>query len=469
MSRSARTAERDSCTLTAEVFRVLQLNVRKQQGTQLSVMNDDELKGYGALAISVPHVRIIDDQRITTPMAHQNWTKMVPTERREGRWPVRSMLWIRSDLEADQIPVKSADITAARIRLPDRELLMASVYVAVGDPRALEDAIAEMDNLIRRIRGTTGARMDVLLVGDFNSHDQLWGGDDVSASRQGEADLIVDLMAAHSLCSLLPRGTKTWQGPHSETTIDLVLASAEIADEVTRCCIHPTEHGSDHRAIETHFDVSATVREIPPRLLFKNAPWKDICATITADLKHAPIGGSVQEQTDRIMTAVLAAVHELTPKAKPSAYAKRWWTSDLTQLRKAYTHTRNRARTQRRAGNLQPHLEQQAKEASKEYHDAIRQQKLSHWREFLEDNTNIWQAAKYLKDGNRSSGDKVPPLKTKNGKLTGSAAEQTEVFLETFFPPLPERIEDEGERPQRAPIPDAGIDLTGGGREGLLG
>ncbi|KAM4062371.1 endonuclease-reverse transcriptase domain-containing protein [Hirsutella rhossiliensis] len=45
---------------------------------------------------------------------------------------------------------------------------------------------------------------------------------------------------------LLPRGTKTWQGRDSESTIDLVLALAELADEMVICNIHPMEHGSDH-------------------------------------------------------------------------------------------------------------------------------------------------------------------------------------------------------------------------------
>jgi hypothetical protein len=35
---------------------------------------------------------------------------------------------------------------------------------------------------------------DSIAVGDFNRHDQLWGGDEVSLGRQGEADPIIDLM-----------------------------------------------------------------------------------------------------------------------------------------------------------------------------------------------------------------------------------------------------------------------------------
>jgi hypothetical protein len=64
--------------------------------------------------------------------------------------------------------------------------------------------------------------------------------------RQGEADLIIDLISEHMLYSLLPRGTKIWQKGNSETIINLVLASEELATAVVRCAIHTTEHSSDY-------------------------------------------------------------------------------------------------------------------------------------------------------------------------------------------------------------------------------
>jgi exonuclease III len=39
-------------------------------------------------------------------------------------------------------------------------------------------------------------------------------------------------------------------------TIDLVLASEELADANIKCAIYSIEHGLDHRTIETVFDIS---------------------------------------------------------------------------------------------------------------------------------------------------------------------------------------------------------------------
>ena len=63
-------------------------------------------------------------------------------------------------------------------------------------------------------------------------------------------------MSDLALSSLLPRGTKTWRGGGHKITIDLVLASEELAVATIKCSIYGIEHGSNYRAIEIAFNAS---------------------------------------------------------------------------------------------------------------------------------------------------------------------------------------------------------------------
>ncbi|OQE09719.1 hypothetical protein PENFLA_c099G02384 [Penicillium flavigenum] len=419
----------------SKTFRIIQLNVRKQGAVHDSLMNDEQTRDAAVLANQEPQARRIHGRLLTTPMGHHKWTKMVPSTWREGRWAIRSMLWVNKDIEAEQVTIESPDLTAAVIWLPERLIFMASVYVEGRDASALDDACDHLRKAVAKVRRDTGAVVEVMVVGDFNRHDQLWGGDEVSLGRQGEADPIIDLMNEFALSSLLKR------------------------ESMIKCAIHGTEHGSDHRAIETVFDAPWAAPKHPERLLLKNAPWKEINARIASGLAATPSGGTVQQKTDQLMTAVSEAVHALTPKAKPSPHAKRWWTVDLTQLRHIYTYWRNHARSERRAGRKVPHLEKTAQSAAKQYHDAIRKQKKKHWNEFVADNDNIWKAAKYLKSGEDAAFGKLPPLVRADGTTTTDHQEQAEELLSKFFPPLPDVIDDEGTRPQKEPVGMPAISL----------
>ena len=97
-------------------FKVLQLNTQKKQEIMHSLMNDGEFETFGALLISEPNAwRNQDGIVISSPMAHRHWTKMTPSQMNDEGWAFRSMMWLRSDLESEQVPIASSDLTAAFI------------------------------------------------------------------------------------------------------------------------------------------------------------------------------------------------------------------------------------------------------------------------------------------------------------------------------------------------------------------
>lgn len=142
---------------------------------------------------------------------------------------------------------------------------------------------------------------------------------------------------------------------------------------MVKCAVHGTEHGSNHCTIKTMFDIPVLVAKQQEQLLLKNMPWKGINARITTSLDSTPSDSTVQQRTNQLMSVVLEAVCTLMPKARLSPYTKRWWTTDLIQLCYIYIYWRNHTCSEQQAGQITSHLEETAKSAAKQYHDAIQQ------------------------------------------------------------------------------------------------
>ena len=69
--------------------------------------------------------------------------------------------------------IKSPDLIAAVIRLPERLIFIASVYVEGGDSLALYNACGYLRRAITIVRRDIGAVVNIMIIGDFNRHDQL--------------------------------------------------------------------------------------------------------------------------------------------------------------------------------------------------------------------------------------------------------------------------------------------------------
>ena len=422
-------------------FHILQANLRKGREIQLSLLNDEALQDFGLLLIQEPYCWRTEDEVIVAPQHHAYWTPFTPSAHNpQGQRPFRSMIWAHRRLAVKQIPTPSHDITALIVKLGDRRILVFSVYVSpstedVEDPlprrlRMIRDIVAQVE------REEAPHLVETIAAGDFNRHDQLWGGDQVACSRrQGEGEAIIEMMTDLHLHSLLPRGTITYEGAVGQSTIDLILASDDLTDDVMQCDIYGEEHGSDHRAIRTSLNIRRPERTLRSRLLVRHAPWPRIQDAVRQGLTTLPRDiRNLDQFTDDFLQVVTSAVETYTPRTRPSLYTQRWWTADLTRLRRDYTYWRNQARSHRRVGVRNEPLEARTLEMRREYHRSLRVQKKQHWDTFLEDGQNIWQAARYLQPDSASAFAAIPKPKTRETEVD-TDEEIASTLMRTFLPP----------------------------------
>ncbi|GAA93188.1 reverse transcriptase, partial [Aspergillus luchuensis IFO 4308] len=448
---------------THRPLRILQANLRKMPETQLSLLNDTSLKHYYLLLISEPSTMLIEGK--LTIHTHQKWTAILPTVGEdEIKKPgmCKSMIWVNRDHPAfQQIDIQSTDITAVIIRPGHRKILVMSVYVPPRTDQQhlgiLKERLDMINSVILAQKNQHGPQLEILVAGDFNRHHHLWGGNHVFArhTQRDEAEPILDFMADHNLQSLLPRGTMTFESSRGRSTIDLTLASPELAAQLIRCRVHPREHGSDHRAIQSTFNISvSTPPPYQPRIHLKQAPWDEICTQLT-HLQHGIRPLNSEEELDQTVEWLLSEVTQVLSKTcltgKPSPYCKRWWTPELTKLREEYTKIRNLCTRMRDYGNWWSQLDEEARKRRQRYHTAIRDQKRRHWKEFLLNVDNIWTAARYMVG---KSGTAPIPALHSGEDLVEDDKDKAEVLLSAFFPPTPATPEQTlGRRRQSEPLP----------------
>ena len=445
-------------------LRIIQANVAKMSGVHQGMLNDEDLAEATLILIQEPSCWLNDEDTVlTSPNHHAQLTRILPSIFEHQRFPIRSLIWARNDAKIQQISVASADITAILLQATDRPILVVSVYIP---PESGQAATQDLKTVIQLIKGAVatatnqiGYQPELVFAGDFNRHDQLWGGDHIALSRrQGEAEPIIDMMQDLDLQSILPRGTITFEAARGESTIDLMLVSSSLAQDHIYCKPMETDYGSDHRPIETKFELSIEIEPQQARRAFRSTDWQRLRESIQEQLEINPINvhqdvNGIMQQIDRI---VQAGVKKHVPWAKPSLYGKRWWTTELTQLRQEYTYWRNRVRAAKRAGLPITSYNARAKAARETYRNQIREHKRRHWTEFLNETTNIWKAARYLKQDATSGFTKIPAIETVTGLVTESQSIST-ALLEEFFPPTPPAEANQGNQTARTPLPSPSL------------
>lgn len=185
----------------------------------------------------------------------------------------------------------------------------------------LVERLALVSDAISRLQERLGHALEIIVTDDFNRHHLLWGGNEAIRQRQrrDEADPIIHFMADFGLQSLLPRGRMTFEARSQRSTIDLVLASPGLAAKLNRCQIHPVEHGSDHRAIQSVFDIISPMPVLDiPKYLFRQVDWEEVRTRLTYlndDTTDIGTPAELERQSRFLIHEVTRVLDQACPKS----------------------------------------------------------------------------------------------------------------------------------------------------------
>ena len=435
--------------------KIWQQNVNKSRISQHNLISNNHLvsKKVSILALQEPS---IDNDGFT--LASRDWVTVYPSLHRKPNTATRAVTLIRASFNPDnwkQLDFPSGDVVVIQIYGDWGKLTLVNVYNDCDNDNTIR-LLTEFHsrNQAELYQADKGAA-HVLWIGDFNRHHPYWDDprDDRLFTNEATiaAEKLIEAVADAGLDLALPSGTPTHR--HNVTKLWSRLDQVFITDHsdniLISCDTQPDHWGlnTDHLPIQTVLDLKAEQTEEVEVPNFRDADWESFRKELSVQLAELPPPTPIknQRQMDRccgdLTKAIQRTIDSRIPVSTITPKSKRWWTKELTQLRRlanklgrqSYQGRHNTAHT----------IHGQHTAAVKNYRRILEQTKRQHWRDWLEkgDDPDLWTAHRIVSSSYGDGGKtRIPVLTYKDGEETRTAStnkEKGRALARNFFPAKP--------------------------------
>ena len=435
--------------------KIWQQNVNKSRTCQHNLLSNNHLvrDEVNIIALQEP---AIDSQGYT--LASRDWTTIYPTLHRKTDKTTRAVTLIRADLSSDswmQLDFPSVDVTAIQLKGDWGKLTIVNVYNDCEN----DETIRLLSEFHRRnqaeVERTGAGTAHVLWLGDFNRHHPYW--DDPNDTRlftteaTNAAEKLIEAVADAGLELALPSGIPTHK--HNVTKkwsrVDQVFVSDHSENAIITCDTQIDQWGinTDHLPILTIMNLSAEIKEASEIPNFREVDWDEFRKGLKTQLDKLPPAAPIntQRQLDTncedLTKAIQKTINSQVPTSTITSKSKRWWTKELTQLRRAANRLGRQSYKRRLDEDHTVHAERAA--MVKKYRNTLDQTQRQHWRDWLEnaEDPDIWAAHRLTSSSGGDGGKtKIPALKYTVDGAEATARDNGDkgrLLAKNFFPAKP--------------------------------
>ena len=449
---------------------IWQQNLNKSPNCQHALISSGRLaqRNIDIIALQEPSINFLNKT-----IAARDWVPLYPSTHEKQPEKTRSVTLIRGDLLTEnweQIDFPSGDVTALRIKERWGTVTIFNIYNDCKHNETLDALTAYHRKHKRSILGTETTQQEhhLIWLGDFNRHHPYWdrpednrlftkdAHDAAELLLRAVADLGMDIALAKGTPTHCHNVTKKW------TRLDQVFITEHTLEAIIACDTIPEERGvnTDHLPIVTVLDVELTKVPTQAARNFRDVDWEDFRKTLEG--KMAELGlptrittrSALNRTCEKLTQALQETIDGEVPRTNICTRSKRWWSKELTILRKEAEKLGRRAYEFRYRPEHPSHTEHTA--ARKAYGKTIQYSKQHHWRDWLEKTTDpdLWVIHKYISapagDGGKM---RIPNLTVQgpDGEQTHSRnQDKSKALAKAFFPKKPQQApstSDEEEHP----------------------
>lgn len=164
------------------------------------------------------------------------------------------------------------------------------------------------------------------------------------------------MVADFEMEMILPEGIPTLRAQNSGnlTRPDNVFASRLIAQNLISCDTRAERPSTaDHYPVITEIRLPHEIKQVTEAKNFKGMDWEKFRQALKERTKNIPKEENIENQAEfdrryeALMAALVETIEELVTVTKISKFNKRWWTRELTELKKEMNRLESRLRRRR--------------------------------------------------------------------------------------------------------------------------
>jgi ribonuclease HI len=433
-------------------LKIWQQNCRKSPVNQLHVINSLHPQSFDICLIQEPYIDFLNNTR-----APAGWKVIYPPNRFTDDRRIRAVTLISPQLSTSNwmdLRIDSPDVTAIQIWGDFGTIKIFNVYTDCDHADSIHTikrwySNPESASLPPTMPAITPTPMFSLWAGDFNRHHPMWEEERndhlFTKAAIEKAKPLLQLMAMQGMEMALPKGIATLEQSNTGnwTRPDNVFISGEQMEQVMVCDVEPSKRLplADHLPIMTTLNIKPRAAGIRERKNWRMVEWETFRKELTKKLDSLPPPTELVDlqRFESTLTALEKSIQETVeatvPTQKLTPHTKRWWTLELSQLRKQFQKLSHRSHRKRMEPEHPVHEEY--RRTRNDYTQKIRDTKKEHWTQWLENATddNIWQVHRLISNPSTDGGGtRIPSLKSRAGNELHDNEAKSHALHQSFFP-----------------------------------
>ncbi len=434
---------------------IWQQNVNKSPTCQHMLLSNNILVKHDIGIVALQELAI---NGFNFSIASKDWITVYPTMHCTHPGKTRTLTLIRAAYSTDsweQIDFPSGDVTIIVLKGEWGKIVIFNIYNDGEHNKTIKQLKCFHRTCPDIVEQSEVGTVHLLWAGDFNRHHPYW--DDPNDMRLfttealNAAEVLIETLASLGLELALPSGipthvhnvTKKW------TRLDQVFIS-EHSTDLLEACDTETRFRSiktDHLPIVTKLNLEVPMAQPSATRNFREVDWGEFRESLANRLSSYQLPEQIRNQNQLdvncglLTKTIQDTIDGCVPITEICSKSKRWWTKELTQLRR-HMNTLGR-RTCKLKNNLLHPVHKEHAKAVRTYDHTLERTKRQHWRDWLERavDPDIWTVHK-VTSAPASDGAKarIPALKFKSSDEEVTATTNTEkskALARSFFPAKP--------------------------------